>query len=333
MLVKFKDTDFLHASSRIKSLEKKLITKRQLGQMADANTIDEAYKIVLDAGIGAGLPPEEYEQALRRSLLETYELLGTVTGVPEVFHIFRYEYDGLNLKILVKSEALGLDPIPRMTALGTISPAALQEQFKVKKLEGVPGEMAAGTLEASETLARTGDPQAVDILIDKAVLAAMDSAAKGYDNRFLHRLVECKIDISNIRCMVRIKRMDKDTDFFRRVLAPGGAIDADAMADAYAKGMDQVVALIESSAYGPTLEPALSELRKGGSLSLFEKLCDNYLIGLTDGARLVPFGIEPMISYLYAKESEIKAARIVLASRMAGVAPELIKERLRETYA
>ena len=54
---------------------------------------------------------------------------------------------------------------------------------------------------------------------------------------------------------------------------------------------------------------------------------------MLDRARLIPFGVELLIVYAAAKEAEIKAVRIVLASRLAGVAPHLIKERLRETYA
>ena len=49
--------------------------------------------------------------------------------------------------------------------------------------------------------------------------------------------------------------------------------------------------------------------------------------------RRIPFGIEPLLAFLAAKEGETKAARIVMASKLAGVPPQQITERLRDTYA
>jgi len=332
-LVKFKDTDFLHASSRVKSMEKYLLTSRQLNQMADAHTIDETYKIVNDAGIGAGFGVQDYEQALKANLQDTYRLLGELSGGTDVFNIFRYEHDGLNLKSLIKAQALDRDPTPMMTELGTIPVAVIRELFRQKQLDKLHPRLAEAAVEALDSLAKTGDPQVVDVLLDKAVLAAMSETAAMYNSSFIQKLVRSRIDISNIRCMVRICRMDGTPEFFRRVVAPGGSLSKGGCIEAYQKGMDSIIAFIESSSYGQVLEPAMGSLRAGGSLTLFEKLCDNYMVRLLDDARLVPFGIEPLVVYLVAKENEIKAARIVLASRLAGVNPEQIKERLRESYA
>ena len=49
-------------------------------------------------------------------------------------------------------------------------------------------------------------------------------------------------------------------------------------------------------------------------------------------AKYFPYGIEALAGYLIAKDNEIKTARIILAGKTAGISPELIKERLRETY-
>ena len=79
--------------------------------------------------------------------------------------------------------------------------------------------------------------------------------------------------------------------------------------------------------------PKPSRRGRRASLSLFEKLCDNALVEVLDVVRRIPFGIEPLLAYLAAKEGETKAARIVMASKLAGVPSQQIMERLRETYA
>ena len=50
-------------------------------------------------------------------------------------------------------------------------------------------------------------------------------------------------------------------------------------------------------------------------------------------SKYISFGIEPLIGYLAAKESEIMTVRIIMAGKLAGIPAELIKERLRDTYA
>ncbi len=331
-LIKFKDTDFLHAGSRIKTLEKKLLTQRQLVQMIEAQTMDEAWKIVNDAGIGVGIPLEHYEAALSQNLAETYDFLKMLSKGHDFLDWLRYEYDALNLKILVKAHAMAQEQ-DELVELGSVPAIALREEFRLQKYEKTPRILAESAAEATDALARTGDPQWVDVIVDKAMLAAMLQKAKEYQIPFLHKVVKAKIDIANLRSLVRIKRIDKDLDFAKRVLAPGGNLDVDVMADAFARGMDSIIALIEGSDYGPTLEPSLGALRSGKSLTEFERLCDDCLTAVLDRARLIPFGVELLIVYAAAKEAEIKAVRIVLASRLAGVAPHLIKERLRETYA
>lgn len=182
-------------------------------------------------------------------------------------------------------------------------------------------------------LAKTSDPQAVAILIDRAVLEAMADHVADYDCRYLADLVAAQIDIANIRATVRIKRMGKDLFFLRRVLADGGRLDTSKLQQAFTKGPEDMVAVIAASDYGSFLEPTFEGLRVGASLGQFERYCDNCMVALVSKAKMVPFGVEPLIAYLFAKENEIKAARIVLTSKAAGVSSQQITEHLRDTLS
>ncbi len=332
-MARFKDTDFLHVSARIRSREKKLLTQRQLSQMAEAPTHDEAWKLANDAGIGAGKPYADYEEALAESLGETYAFLREHTGGQDFLGLFRYEYDALNLKILVKAQAMGGEEKEELTRLGGVPAGRLREEFKLRRLNSVPALIADAVWEASDVLARTNDPQWVDVIVDKAMLAAMADKAGQYNIPFLRRVVQTKIDIANIRAAVRLVRMGKEASFAERVLSPGGCLGLDSLLAAYPKGIEGIVALLEGSGYADTLAPALPGLRAGEPLTAFERLCDDLLTETLSSARYLPFGVELLIVFALAREAEARAVRIVMASRLAGVAPALIKERLRETYA
>ena len=66
--------------------------------------------------------------------------------------------------------------------------------------------------------------------------------------------------------------------------------------------------------------------------NLLEKLSDNYIMDLMKTGKLVTFGPERILSYIYAKETEIKIIRIIMVGKLNNIAEEVIRERLRDIY-
>lgn len=331
-MLKLKDTDFLTASARIRALERNMVTGRDLRKMLDASGMEEAYKIAADLDLGTTYSYREYESALQESLADAYRLVAQVTDNNPVFDVLRLKYDGHNIKSVVKSKVTGADPGELLTELGTLPPHTLLGEFAegFKTLDPI---LAKAAEEAVNLLARTGDPQAVDILVDRAVLCAMREKAAEHGVAYLSDYVRAQIDISNIRALVRVKRIGKEIDTLQKILVEGGSIPLQRLCEVFPRSYDDLFTLLGSTPYGKYLEPALDGLRQGKSLTQFERLCDDYVLQLMNRSRLIPFGIEPLITYILAKEIEIKNIRIVLASKLAGVPTEQIVERLRQTYA
>ena len=89
--------------------------------------------------------------------------------------------------------------------------------------------------------------------------------------------------------------------------------------------------------YGPTRFAQAAEAGeaalKGGSLTEFEKRCDDAVSDYLAGAQMIPFGEAPLLAYLAARETEYTNIRILLMGRTAGLSPEVIRSRLRRTCA
>ena len=102
------------------------------------------------------------------------------------------------------------------------------------------------------------------------------------------------------------------------------------------RGLEYEIALTEARGQAEHLARAAAEAggkaMEGGSLTRFEKLCDDALTAYLAGAKSVPFGEHPLIGYLYARQAELTAIRIILTGRMAGLDTDTIRERLRESY-
>lgn len=329
----YRDTDYLHATARVRALENSMLGSKSLVKMVDAKNAEEAFKVLTDASIGQGHELSNYEDAFRDNLLEAYDIVDKLSPLPGLADIFRYKYDGHNLKTAIKSRKLDKDCSGILSPLGNVPAAKLLEELDQKEFTTLNPLLAAAGLDAADQMAKSGDPQTVDIIIDKAVLEAMTADAAAIDNSFLSLFVQSQADIANIRACVRLMRMKKELPMLRRVLVAGGTIPLQKLFDAYSKGYEEIFEVVLASRYGAMLEPSFDGLRAESTLSLFEKLCDNYMVSLFSKVRFIAFGIEPLISYLYGKECETSAARIVLASKLSGVPAPQITERLREAYA
>ena len=138
------------------------------------------------------------------------------------------------------------------------------------------------------------------------------------------------IDSGNLRSVVRAARMGKGPDFLRRVLLPEGNVTTDPLLAAGAGAAD--LAGVFAHTYLTAAAQEGAEAMRGGSLTQFERLCDNALTAYLSQGKRVAFGEHPLIGYLYAKENELTTIRIILTGRLAGLDAETIRERLRESY-
>ena len=77
---------------------------------------------------------------------------------------------------------------------------------------------------------------------------------------------------------------------------------------------------------GIVLAESIPMLKESGSFTMLEKLCDNRLMEYVKDSRYKSFGIEAIVGYILAKENEIKAARIIMAGKLAGLPSDRIKK-------
>ena len=84
--------------------------------------------------------------------------------------------------------------------------------------------------------------------------------------------------------------------------------------------------------YSEIIKAGIESFTKTESVSLLEKLVDNYIMTIMKEAKFIPFGGEPLLAYIYAKETEIKVVRIIMVGKLNNISPEVIRERLRDIY-
>ena len=290
--------------------------------MISAPSEDEALKVLDECGYDstAGGSVESRLAGARAALLDEVQ---AAVPEPRLVDVFRLKYDYHNAKALVKGEATGADVRRLLVSGGRYSCRQLLEGFQKDALSGVSARFQQAVAAARRILADTRDPQQCDILLDKACYEEMARLAEDCASPFLKGYVRLCADTANLRTAVRVARMGKGSDFLLHVLLPGGSVAESALAAARPEDLGS---LFQAGALEKAAQP------DGGPLLAFERECDNALTRYVAAAKRVPFGEEPVIAFLHAKDAELTAVRTILSGRRAGLDEAMIWERLRECY-
>ena len=323
---------YLSLSAMLRAREPRLLDLDRAGRMLDAASFEDAAKLLTDCGYPdlSQADAREIEAVLNQRRCQVLDELENLCPERAIVDFFRMKYDTHNAKVLLKSEAMGVDADSLYSAAGRIAPRKLREAWQEERLGELPEVFSRALEEARNTLARTANPQLSDFVLDRAMFEEMLDAAKKADSPFLTNYTRLLIDSGNLKSLVRTARMHKDADFLKEVLLPGGSVGTDRLQTAGdGEGLAALFAhtpLEQAAALG-------AEVLEGGSMTAFERACDNAVNGFLRAAKLVSYGPEAPIAYLAAVEGEITAVRMILTGKLSGAEPGAIRERLRDLYA
>ncbi len=331
MAYKIKDLDYLTLSTMLNAREARMLNRERMDRMLAAPDYEEAAKILTDCGYEdlSAVGMRELDAALSRHRKSVFDEVENQSPQKAAVDIFRLKYDYHNIKVLIKSEGVGVDGEHLFSDSGRIDPQKLAQAYNEERYSALPAAMSEAIQKAKSTLARTGNPQTADFEIDYIYFRELGSIGEECGNAFVKGYVRILIDSANLRTAVRTVRMGKDHDFLMGALVPGGNLSTDTLAQAISSGGEGLTAVFTASPLKEAAALGVEALR-GGGMTAFELACDNGVSEYLGGAKLSTFGIESIIEYLALLEGEITAVRMILTGRLAGISSELIRERLRD---
>jgi len=311
--------------------ENSFINADRMDQMVSASSDEEAMKIAQECGYAEveTVNVDTVNEVLSKERDKMFHDLGDLPD-PEILDIFKIKYDYHNAKVLLKSEVMGVEPGRLMVDLGRVPVKALEIAVRTSDFKGLPPILQDAIVEARDVLGTTQDPQLSDFVLDRAYFQDMYKVAEKVGSEFMKGYVRLSIDVANMRSVVRTLRMNKGTEFLSGVLFEGGEVSTKRILSAVSAGI-----ALEEIYSGEAMKAAASAgsaAVSGGSLTRFEKLCDDAVTSYLKKSKHVSFGEAPVVAYLAAKDTEMTAVRIIMTGRLAGLPADVIRERLREAY-
>ncbi len=129
----YSPSDYLYASARVRALEAKLPAKEQLGAvLGGGNPADLVAALFEAAGVAPAQAAKytDTEEAMTAILEGAMKVVCASVPDPGITRLVALPYDAHNVKVYLKCEATGQDPLPLAIDLGTLPAAPLFEALR-----------------------------------------------------------------------------------------------------------------------------------------------------------------------------------------------------------
>lgn len=317
--------EFIYAVARIRCKEGKLFSSKNIEQMISMKDAQSIERYLRDNGWGAS-SGDTASDILTSEQENLWKLMKELTGDLSSFDFLRVQNDFHNLKASVKAVFTDCTPYDMFLSGAVCDPVLIYNAVKNKEYKELPEFLSSVAENAMNTLLRTGDGQLCDVIIDKACLDRVYSLGKSSSNELIRNYCELFVASGNIKIAVRGCQLRKSSEFILQSIAQCDTLNIRLLAASAVKGFDEICSYLSSTNY----KNAVAYIKE--SLSAFEKWCDNYIMELMRSQKSDPFSIGPLVAYIIAKQTEIKAVRIIMTAKINSLPDSIIRERIREMY-
>ena len=327
---------FSQVIPRLRVYETKLLDKAKIDRMIDSHSAEEALKVLQEteyANVMTNVKrAEDYELILGGELKRLFTVMYDISPVKSLVDLMSIKYDYQNIKVILKGMFLKKDLSYLLIPVGTIDSHELKTIIENGNLSDLPHLMREAVEEAKADFENTNDPQIVDIILDRYMFKSLVEIKKEINDNFVDKYVDALIDSTNLKTLLRVKKQNKGREFFASVIIEGGSIDKDKLMGMLNDAAENISTKLAYTNYADFVRSGIEYYTKTGSVSLLEKLADNYVMDMMKDAKIIPFGVEPLLAYIYAKETEIKIIRIIMVGKLNNISAEVVRERLRDIY-
>lgn len=323
---------FAHSIARIKAMENRLISRVKLDSLIDAKDFSDSIKMLQDTLYGEYMVSPSYELGLRSALEDVYKLMYDIVPVHEVVDVPAVRYDGHNIKSVLKGKFSGFDTSNMLIKIGTIPIETIKQMILEEKYSGISETVAKTVQNAVINFRESGDPQDIDIAVDKGIFQYALEIARNSKDDYLLEYVKFNIDITNLKTFIRLKAQERNIEFLDKVFIEGGTLKYNQFAGYINQSLERFADKLSYTSFSKWSDQGIAEYIKNRDLGSIDKYADNYIINHIKKAKFISLGTEPVIAYIIARENEIRALRIILAGKKNNVHPDKIRERMRDVY-
>ncbi|MCL2116066.1 MAG: V-type ATP synthase subunit C [Methanobrevibacter sp.] len=322
---------YLHPNARIRARKGRLFDEKQLSEIVESSNIEEITNYLRGFPDYADyLDNHSLEKALDIQLAETYELISKIApkDIQSAFEVLSKKSDINNIKSLLAAKEMGFAKEETLNLL--IPSGRLFSEIEHLADANNVTDIVAG-LDNTEYSAILED--ALPDYEESKMILPLESALDKYylenllksagtpsdeNSQILYSYIGDQVDIANLKLIIRAKVDGLSFDELSpHIIKDGYQLREWKLKDLMeSEDVSGVISGLEGTDYSQILGDALSEYSENGSVSVFEKALDDYIISNAKSLSLrKPLGIGPILGFLSQKEREIKNLKIIIRAK------------------
>jgi len=323
--------NYIGGSISTRIYENNLLSKNDLERLVDYDSLSEVLNALSDSSYRESIQnlnrDEEYEKILDDELKKSYKLIENTANDSNILDYFRERYNFHNLKVLLKEIIQKENYSNLYSDLSNIDLAYIKKELlnedgldkdflETLDIEGYePFNKSDNPSEsyledAKEALAifdESKNPKDLEISLDKAYYTKLLEDAKAIDLEELTRFTKERIDLINLKTMLRVKSKSSDIEELNSALIDGGYIEKERFDEIFPQEIDQIVVSLSNENINKYVVNAIDgDKTMDQNLLDLEKSIDDHQMDYSRLAKQMTYRPEVLMNYIISKEAEIK---------------------------
>ena len=345
--------DYGYSNARVRGMRSRLQKQAFMDSLMGAKDFGVVIQSLLETEYGPDLEEQllhgrtsgQIDLALKDNMVRTFRKVLTFANDEslEVLSALLGRWDLFNIKTIIRGRHMSLSAdeiIESMMPVGQLTQIDLDELARQQSVKSVVDTLATWKLPFAVPLRaampeyiESGNLAVLELALDKYYMewAARRLKGRGVNQRLSRRFLGTQIDTINLLTCFRLLNADLGDQDALRFFLPGGTHvseqlfrDLSSMSD-----VDEVYDRLKRTPYGRPVEDVAIKYIESGSISVFERALEDYLMRRAFAAgRGDPLGVGIVISYLWMKANEVTNLRIIVKGISVGMPVERMREEL-----
>lgn len=345
--------DYGYSNARVRGMRSRLLKQAFMDGLMGAKDLGGIIQSLMETEYGPDLEEQllhgrttgQIDLALKDNMVRTFRKVLTLANDEsmEILLALLGRWDLFNIKTVVRGRHMSLasdEIIESMIAVGQLTQIDLDELARQQTVKSVVDTLSTWKLPFAVPLRaampeyiETGNLAVLELALDKYYTewAAARLKGRGVNQKLARRFLGTQIDTIDLLTCFRLLSADLGDQDALRFFLPGGTFvteqlfrDLASMSD-----VDEVYDRLKRTPYGRPVEDVAIKYIESGSISVFERALEDYLMRRAFAAgQGDPLGVGVIISYLWMKANEVTNLRIIVKGISVGMPLERMREEL-----
>lgn len=274
-----------------------------------------------------------FETYLRNEEERLFKKMYGIAPEKEVIDIFSLRYSYHNLKLLTKAYHTNQNLDEYFLYDGYLTKESIKNAIATQTSNSLTGYFLESIQDVHREIMNYKELRVIDIVYDRYFFMHLKQSAETVRYPEVLAVVNTFIDLTNISTVIRGIREKQTANFLETVLSDQGTLEQKKLASFASEKLAVFTEYLLTTDYKEMIRQLLNKETGEIDISYLHRERDNQMTAKYQTAKLQAFGPLPILALLNAKDTEVKNISLILVGLKNNFPKEVIKERIRKTYA